>query len=187
MWRFTSSGPGPSLSTLHPAHPCPRAPKSPAFSHSSSGSQSPLAGAALPISEPGRTASSTACAGGDRPMRHREAISTMHRRLSVPRGGCSARCCSSSTTKCQVIRFGLVSAKSLRYVKPIGKSRKRDIRKFESCRPSHAVGSLWVISGLQKKRGAGAHGWRIGQRDRESRGIGIGSDVMSAARVPAPP
>jgi hypothetical protein len=32
-----------------------------------SGSQSPLAGAALPISERGRTASSTACAGGDRP------------------------------------------------------------------------------------------------------------------------
>ena len=28
---------------------------------------------------------------------------------------------------------------SLRYVKQIGKSRKRDIRKFESCRPSHAA------------------------------------------------
>jgi len=85
MWRFTSSGPGPSLSTLHPAHPCPRAPKPPAFSHYLDRSRRLRAQHCLFLSAVEPQAQRRAPAATD-PMRHREAISTMHCRLSVPRG-----------------------------------------------------------------------------------------------------
>jgi hypothetical protein len=47
------------------------------------------------------------------------------------------------------------------------------------------TGTWDPLRGLQKKRGAGAHGWRTGQRDRESRGIGIGEPPgLAATRGP---